>query len=225
MDSEALSEPKRRVVHCLKQSGPTTAGVIASMLGLTAAAVRQHLQRLEIQDLVKPRTQPPKGRGRPSIHWSLTPAAYSLFPDGHAELTVGLIEAVRQAFGEEGLERLIRIRAREQCREYRRRLPVAQPLAERLRCLAVRRTAEGYMAEVVADGPDAFLLIEHHCPICEAVRHCADLCAAELRVFREGLGGDVEVERVRHLLQGGDRCAFRIRPRLPAGGEAGEKPQ
>ena len=217
MDLETLSESKRRVLDYLKRHGPIAVGPIAQALELTTVAVRQHLQGLEGQHLVESHAQPPSGRGRPSVHWLLTTQAGRLFPDRHAELTVGLIEAAREAFGEGGLERLIEIRAREQTRDYRRSMPEDLALEERLGRLAEQRTAEGYMAEVVADGPDAFLLIEHHCPICEAARRCVGLCAAELRVFRESLGEDIEVERVRHLLQEGDRCVYRVRPKARIG--------
>lgn len=213
MEPVTLSDAKRRVVDHLKHSGPVAAGPIARALGLTVVAVRQHLQSLEALGLVEPRQQAPAGRGRPSIHWSLTQAAATLFPDRHADLTVGLIEAARQAFGPEGLDRLIELRARDQVEEYRQWLPQDLPLAERVQRLADQRTAEGYMAEVAADESDGLVLIEHHCPICEAARRCVGLCAAELQVFRESLGEDVEVERTRHLLSGSDRCAYRIRRR------------
>jgi len=67
------------------------------------------------------------------------------------------------------------------------------------------------MAEVTG-APDDLLLIEHHCPICEAAEACAGFCRAELGVFRAVLGDDVSVERTEHLLSGGARCAYRIRP-------------
>ncbi len=213
MESEVLSEAKRRVVDQLKLEGPVTANTIARTLGLTTVAVRQHLQGLEDQDLVEAHTQPPQGRGRPAIYWSLTRAADSLFPDGHAELTVGLIEAAREAFGEVGLQRLIEVRAQAQSADYQRKIPRDLPLPERLLRLADQRTAEGYMAEVVETVANDWLLVEHHCPICEAAQQCSGLCAGELRVFRETLGDDVEVERTRHLLKEDDRCVYRVRMR------------
>ncbi len=213
MELETLSGAKRRVIDHLKRSGPAAAGTIARALGLTAVAVRQHLQGLEAQQLVAPQPQAPAGRGRPVVHWSLTDTASSLFPDRHAELTVGLIAAAREAFGQEGLDRLIEVRARDQVAEYRQLMPADLPLADRLERLARQRTAEGYMAEVTRDEAGELLLVEHHCPICEAARQCTGLCASELRVFRDSLGKEVEVERTRHLLKESDRCVYRIRRR------------
>ena len=67
------------------------------------------------------------------------------------------------------------------------------------------------MAEVRVDGRDV-VLVEHHCPVCEAATACTGLCRAELELFRDVLGSDVSVTREQHLLSGDERCAYRITP-------------
>ena len=212
MNDETMSQAKRRLLHLLKRTGPSTAGALAEELGLTGVAIRQHLQELEKHGLVAQRKQPAEGRGRPSMLWSLTDLAEDLFPDRHGELTVALIEALRRSFGTEGVDRVIAVRAKEQVKAYRAELPhPSASLKARVQALAQRRTAEGYMAEVVQEKPGCYLLIEHHCPICEAARSCTGLCGAELEVFRQSLGEGISVERTAHLLSGDDRCVYRIR--------------
>ena len=216
MKSESLSDAKRRLLDVLKRSGPVTASVLAKQLGLTAVAVRQHLLTLESAGLVDQEKQPPEGRGRPSVLWSLTPSSAEVFPDRHAELTVGLIEAAREAFGADGLQKMIDVRSREQVETYLRLLPgKSAPLKQRVEALAARRSAEGYMAEAIEQDDGSLLMVEHHCPICEAARSCTGLCSAELDVFRRALGEGVRVERVRHLLSDSDRCAYRISSDTP----------
>lgn len=211
MEETSLGEAKRRILVRLKRSGGATAAELADELGLTAVAARQHLQGLEALGLVKPRKIVEARRGRPSLAWSLTKLGHGVFPDRHDELTVGLIAAVRSALGEEGLSKVVDARAREQVREYRRALPPASAsLRRRVEGLARRRTEEGYMAEVVVERPGSYLLVESHCPICEAAEACAGLCGAELSVFREYLGSNVAVERIAHVLEGDDRCVYRI---------------
>ena len=75
-------------------------------------AVRQHLLALEADGLVESAARPPQGRGRPSVAWRIAEAAAAVFPDAHAELTVGLIGAIREAVGEPGLRRIVEVRAR-----------------------------------------------------------------------------------------------------------------
>lgn len=212
---------KRRLLELLKRRGPAGAAALASEIGLTDVAVRQHLTALLEDGLVEAIAangadpKAPRRRGRPSRSWQLTDRALVLFPDRHADLTVGLITAVRAAFGEEGMRRIVDLRAREQEALYATIVPDASaPLIERLEALARQRTEEGYMAEVRVDpgGPDAgFLLIEHHCPICDAAKTCQGLCAAEIDLMRHTLGAGVEVERIEHLMADGLRCVYRIR--------------
>lgn len=212
MDEKPVTQAKQRLLERIKRAGSATTAELASVQGLTEVAVRQHLRALETNGLVEQKTLSASGRGRPAMHWSLTPLASSLFPDRHAELAVGLIRALGSAVGEEGLQRVIDERAREQVRAYRRSIPSSPAsLQVRVQALADRRTAEGYMAEVIAEGDDAYLLTEHHCPICDAATTCMGLCTAELDVFRRALGSDVHVERVKHLLSGDSCCTYRIR--------------
>ncbi|MHC5023128.1 MAG: helix-turn-helix transcriptional regulator [Planctomycetota bacterium] len=215
--SPELSEAKRQILTWLKRLGPSTARAVATRLGTTDVAARQHLATLADAGLVASEASAPaptegRGRGRPSMRWSLTEQAHALFPDHHAELTVGLIDAIRETVGEKGLRRIAEVRARDQVTLYRDIVPPpGTSLRRRVEALARQRTAEGYMAEVVTERRGEYVLIEHHCPICDAAKTCSGLCQSELEVFRRTLGADVEVERTRHLLSGDDRCAYRIR--------------
>jgi predicted ArsR family transcriptional regulator len=210
----APTEAKRRLLDELKRGGPTTVSILARSLGVSDAAVRQHLAALEELGLVTSSADAPAGRGRPPVRWSLTPEAHELFPDHHAELTVELLGAMRRAIGDDALERVIEARAGDQIAAYRRAGPGERSsVRARLDALARERTREGYMAEVVREGRGRYLLVEHHCPVCEAARACTGLCRGEWEVFRKVLGDNVEVERTEHLLSGGTRCVYRVTER------------
>ncbi|MGF1608486.1 MAG: helix-turn-helix transcriptional regulator [Kiloniellales bacterium] len=208
----APARRRRAILDRLKQEGPQDAGTLAAGLGVSAMAVRQHLYDLQEQGLVAYEEEA-RPLGRPAKLWRLTPDADAFFPDGHAELTLSLLAAMGEAFGGEGLERLLAVRTREQIAAYRQRIGPGRPLPERLRRLAELRSEEGYMAAVEPQDDGSFLLVENHCPICAAAAACTGLCAAELAVFRATLGDDVSVERTDHILAGARRCAYRVRPR------------
>lgn len=206
----SITDAKRKILDRLKVGGDATVGALAGELSLTSVAVRQHLLALEERGLVEQQTEKPDGRGRPAVIWSLSQLAQAIFPERHAELTVGLLDATRQAVGEDGLRKIIRARATAQAKSYRELVPQSASLKTRIEALARLRTGEGYMAEVRRDGKNTFLLIEHHCPICDAARCCQGLCGAELEVFQKALGPTVTVERTQHLLSGDQRCVYRI---------------
>jgi predicted ArsR family transcriptional regulator len=209
-----LTDAKRRIVERLKRVESATAPELAEEFGLTDTGVRQHLEALQDNGLVeRAPSPPPAGRGRPPVRWQLTPLASELFPDRHADLTVDLIGSIRSALGEEGLDKVLAARAGAQLAAYRKVLqdPGVTSVPVRVRRLADVRTAEGYLAEVRSEDDGSLLLLEHHCPVCEAASVCQGLCRSELELFQAALGDDVAVERVQHLLSGDQRCAYRIR--------------
>ena len=202
---------RRAIVKLLKTEGAMDAAQLASRLHLTAMAVRQHLYELQRQKLVTAEERPVP-LGRPAKYWELTPDANRLFPDAYAELSVDLIDALQNTFGQAGLQRVLAARFAKQQDDYRKRIPQSAPLKERLRILAGIRTEEGYMAEVKPLPRGAFLLIENHCPICAAATVCKGFCTTEIDLFRSVLGPDVTVERAEHIISGDRRCAYHIAP-------------
>lgn len=204
----ANTKTRRAILNLLKQEGAMDSQALASRLEISAMAVRQHLYAMQDEQLIT-YTEEPRAMGRPAKLWQLTQKADRFFPDGYAELTLGLIDSVVEAFGAEGLERLLDVRTRHQITAYQS-LIQEQNLAEKLDALADLRTEEGYMAEVCPLDDGSFLLVENHCPICAAATACTGLCARELEVFQTVLGDDAKVERTEHIVAGARRCAYRV---------------
>ena len=202
---------RRQIIEMLKRDGPQSAGAMSSQLGISPMAVRQHLYTLADEGLVEA-TSTPSGVGRPSKSWHLTEAADAFFPQGYAELTAGILSSVREAFGDDGVDRIVAVRTQAQIAEYKARMDGAETLEDKLRILAEIRTGEGYMAGVEKrDG--GYLFTENHCPICVAARSCTGLCAAERNLFEAALGDGVSVERTEHILAGARRCAYMVSSR------------
>ena len=200
----------------LKTKGPQTAARMAERLGVTTMAVRQHLAALQEEGLVDYVDERRKV-GRPARVWRLTPKANDRFPDRHAELVVGMLQAAQSAFGEEGLAHLITTTTQQQIEAYRAHMPgPGSPLKQRVAALAKIRRDEGYMAEwrQVRDGTIEFL--QNHCAIDSAARFSGMLCGGELALFRAVLGDEVSVERFEYLHSGDRRCAYRIGERTAA---------
>ncbi len=201
---------RRMLVHLLKMEGPLTSAQLADRLGLTAMAVRQHLYALQAEKFVTVEERPVP-IGRPAKHWRLTPEADRFFPDAYTELSVSLIGALGDAFGAEGLKRVLETRCARQQAAYAGRIKPSASLKEKLGQLARVRTEEGYMAEVKRGEKGSFLFIENHCPICVAATQCQGFCMAELDLFRKVLGSEVEIEREEHIISGARRCAYRVK--------------
>ncbi|MDF2115465.1 transcriptional regulator [Roseiarcaceae bacterium H3SJ34-1] len=207
---DPLRAPTERVLLILKMRGPQTATSIGEALNVTGEAARQRLVRLAEAGLVSAKSIP-TGVGRPSQFWELTPSGYARFPDTHADLTVRVLDIVREKLGPRALEIIVDTREAETKRAYAAAMEGLAGLRARVERLAALRSREGYMASWRQDDDGSFVLMEDHCPICAAATACQTLCRAELNVFRAILGKDAIVERSEHLLAGARRCVYTIR--------------
>src|SRR5678810_1402438 len=147
VQAPAERKTRRAIAKLLKTEGPIDSAQLAERLGLTAMAVRQHLYALQREGLVASEERPVP-IGRPAKFWRLTPEADHLFPEAYAELSVALINSVKDAFGDEGLDRVLTSRCARQRVDYGKRIRPKDPLERKLIELAKVRTEEGYMAEV-----------------------------------------------------------------------------
>ncbi len=200
---------RRRIMEALKIQGPQDASALAAQFGVSAMAIRQHLYALAERNLVVYQEEH-RPMGRPAKLWKLTTAADKLFEDRHGDLIVNLFGAIKGTFGDDGLEKLLSHRARQQIANYKLEVPAKAPLRKRVDALAALRSSEGYLAEVQPQKDGTFLLIENHCPICAAATACVGLCNSELLVFREILGPDVKIDRTEHIVAGARRCVYAI---------------
>src|SRR3989454_5697109 len=200
---------REAILRLLKQRGPSDSEALATALGISAMAVRQHLYALRRQELVGFQEEP-RLVGRPAKLWFPTPMANRFFPDTHARLTVNLLNATGATFGKAGVQRLVTRCAKQQIADYRSRIPARSSLQRRLEALISIRSEEGFMAELQRQRDGSFLLIENHCPISAAANVCPKLCDAEMQVFRAILGEGVTIERAEHMVAGARRCVYRI---------------
>ena len=207
----APKKTRRAIVNILKQVGASDAQTLAERLALSGMAIRQHLYALQKEGLVS-YTQETRPQGRPAKMWQLTPQADRFFPHGYADLTLSLINSMSEAFGDEGLERLLDVRTKQQKESYKAQMPRSGSLKKQVEALADLRTNEGYMAEIEKKEDGSWLLIENHCPICAAAKVCTGLCSRELELFQSVLGEEVEVKRTEHIVAGDRRCAYEICP-------------
>ncbi len=196
-----------RVLHLLKTRGPQLASDMGAFLGTSGEAARQQLVKLAASGLVNASSEV-RGVGRPTQVWQLTAAGHARFPDTHSELTMQLLQTVRDTFGEEAIDRLIDVRERQTQALYEREMGGIPDLKGRVERLAALRSREGYMAEWSEQPDGALILVENHCPICAAATACQGFCRAELQVFEQVLRA--KVERVEHIQLGARRCAYRV---------------
>src|SRR5260370_8253466 len=89
---------RMEVLELLRRKGHASAETISSDLGVTANAVRQHLTNLERDGFVVSHPER-RRRGRPSLLFSLTERADSVFPKRYAQLASMVLQEVQEMGG------------------------------------------------------------------------------------------------------------------------------
>jgi predicted ArsR family transcriptional regulator len=103
---------RMEVLELLRRKGHASAETIASDLGVTPNAVRQHLTNLERDGFVISHPER-RARGRPSLLFSLTERADSVFPKRYGQLATMVLQEIREMGGEEALDEIFaRVAAR-----------------------------------------------------------------------------------------------------------------
>ncbi|PSL45526.1 transcriptional regulator [Chitinophaga niastensis] len=199
-----------RFLTLLKTRGPLSAAELAAELGITGEGARLQLLKLAEEGLVHSESTS-KGVGRPVLIWSLTQLGNARFPDTHTELTLQLIQTIKNVLGKEALDNVVNAREKNQLEKYSSALQGVTGIENRLTSFAAIRSGEGYLAEWKKEG-DAYLFIENHCPICCAATECDNICTSEMRTFVSILGEDMNVTRMEHIINGARRCVYKIVP-------------
>jgi len=207
-----MPHPKTQqiLLQRLKTRGPQSVKILSKQLDITTMGVRQHLNELAARGLVTTTAENHQTRGRPAHYWQLTDTGHRQFPDSHAEACVTLITRIRDQFGDEALQEIIRGNQDADLNRYQKTLDKTDSdLASQLGKLAELRSEEGFMAEVRLI-PNGWLLIQNHCPIYNAAQSSQHYCHDELRLLTTLLAGRATVERTDYLLDGARRCAYKV---------------
>lgn len=101
-----MQSTRQQILEYLQRHGRGTVKELGALLGLTSTGIRQHLTVLERDGLVAAHEE--RGRvGRPTLVYSLTEAADSLFPKTYDLLAGVLLEEIRSSAGNEGLQKML----------------------------------------------------------------------------------------------------------------------
>ncbi len=210
----AISTPsslRRAILVNLRQQGPMSPDGLAAHLGASRTGVLQQLHALEEAGLVA-RDVERHGVGRPRHRYDVTAGAQDLFPADYDGFAAGLIEAIASVGGGDLVEEVFAARRQQLGVKFRERLATRlapdAPLADRVRELAIIQDAAGYLAEATVSGDGTVRLREHNCAIFHIAQQTNSCCEAELALFRDVLG--VEVERESHIASGDRSCTYRV---------------
>jgi predicted ArsR family transcriptional regulator len=206
------SGTRGRIARLILENGPVTAAGLSARLGLTAAAVRRHLDNLLADGMVEIRTARvygSRGRGRPARLFAMTDAGRSAFEHAYDDLAAGALRFLAEVAGPDAVAKFARRQISELERRYRPVVDGAAP-GERVKALADALSADGYAASAgtapAAAGGEQ--LCQHHCPVAHVAAEYPQLCEAETEAFGRLLG--TPVQRLATIAHGDGICTTHV---------------
>jgi predicted ArsR family transcriptional regulator len=202
-------------VH-LRQAGPSSPDTVAGALHASRTGVLQQLYALEDAGLVSHAAEK-HGVGRPRHLYDVTPDAQGLFPTDYGGFASGLVKAIEAVGGADLVEQVFAARQRQIGDRIQRRmgerLPDDASVADRVRVLATLQDEAGYLAEAIIGDDGSMRLREHNCAISKISKRTTAPCDAELALFKDVLGANVERES--HIASGDRCCTYVVSQRQP----------
>lgn len=201
-----IQSTRQQILEYLQRNSRATVKELGSLLGLTSTGIRQHLTVLERDGLVDAREE--RGRvGRPTLVYSLTEKADSLFPKTYDALASVLLEEIRSSHGNERLHELLRQVAERMAAPYTERME-GKPLAERVRETVVIMEEQGCIVDCRQEDTDYFI-DEFTCPFPKVAQQDHAVCVLHVDFIRILTGADTRLTE--SLLRGQRACTHRIR--------------
>ena len=201
---------RRAILVSLKKRGEARAEDLATDLGITASAVRQHLAGLVVNGFVGHR-ELKGGPGRPKHLYHLTDLAEPLFPKTYSELTnevLGILETEDPAM----LQTVFDRRRERRVTHAKQRLAAVGGFEAQIAELTRILDDDGYLAEWERLEDGSYLITEHNCAVLGVAAKYGQACSSEIEFLRTVLP-TADIERTAHLLAGQHRCAYVVRER------------
>lgn len=201
-----------RLARELLKLGPITASDLADSLGISAVAVRKHLDDMSEKSLVKSHEiapfgpAKPKGRGRPARVYSLTSEGRDFFENQYQSLAQEAVTYLATTFGDKAVKDFALSRANEMLKKYSLILNKAKDVTEKVEILSSALSIDGFAATTdKGSGPTHTIqLCQHNCPIAHVAEQHPEFCDAELDAFSQLLG--VNVTRLSTIANGRNIC-------------------
>ncbi|WP_104091996.1 metalloregulator ArsR/SmtB family transcription factor [Arthrobacter sp. GMC3] len=204
-----------RVLTTVLEQGPISAAQMGTLLGLTPAAVRRHLDTLSRQGVIEVKliSNAKTGAGRPARRYVVSKQGQSEIGDDYLEIASLALTEIAQVNGEDGVVKFAERRFAKMEVKYQPLVDAAgTDVAARSKALASALNADRFVATSNSLNPGTTMAAEQlcqgHCPIQELATKFPAFCDAETEVFSRLLG--VDVRRLSTLASGGHVCTTHV---------------
>jgi predicted ArsR family transcriptional regulator len=205
-DARFFQSTRGKIVTELRRRRSASAVDLAGQFGLSTNAVRQQLVTLERDGYVAERSVR-RGPTKPTLEYSLTESADSLFPQQYDKMLGAVLREVKDSFGKDGLDAVLGKLGERASEKYRSKIVSADPRGRALELAALLRE-NGVEADVVETASGTIELREHNCPYSKTVGEHPEVCSIIHTVLHDVVSDGTR--QVESIATGGSACRFEV---------------
>ena len=208
MNQRLLSEIGRtqrlEIINSLKRTRGMSVNELVEKMGMSYMGIKQHCLTLQRDGYLDTWRRPQK-MGRPEMVYRLTRRSHDLFAADSNQVTLELLNSVRDIYGANAPEKLLYNVFEKRTAELKTKVK-GDTVAERAKWMARQRDSEGYMAQFLPAEKDGPQILECHTPILNLLEKYPIIARLEQDMFEATIGTKVRREETRN--SGLYECAF-----------------
>jgi predicted ArsR family transcriptional regulator len=203
-----------KVLRSLLINQRRTVNELAEAVDINPISVRHHVNKLEAEGLIKSEEER-HGVGRPRLVYSLSKAGMEQFPQRYLQLTLRLLDQLKESLPEKKLGSIFQDLAEELAGEFTANLELEDlSLEERLELLKEALTSEGFTVNLQEE-EDNYYLVEASCPYHHVGEDHPEICVVDQQLIAHFISSSPQ--RVECILNGDAQCKYQIKKSLVEG--------
>jgi predicted ArsR family transcriptional regulator len=204
---------RNRVLRTLLLNQRRTVNELAEAVDINPISVRHHVNKLEADGLIKSEEER-HGVGRPRLIYSLTNKGMEQFPQRYLQLTLRLLDQLKENLSEKVLGEIFQELAAGIAGELTQNVNLEDlDLKQRLELLQDVLTSEGFMVNLLEED-DNYYLVEASCPYHHVGEDHPEICVVDRELIAHFISSPPQ--RVECILDGDAQCKYQIK-KEPAG--------
>ncbi|MGD2157512.1 MAG: winged helix-turn-helix transcriptional regulator [Anaerolineales bacterium] len=200
-----MTSTRKRVLKTLLTRQRCTINELADVVGINPISVRHHINKLEADGMVTSEEER-HGVGRPHRLYFLTDKGMEQFPTRYLQLTIRLLEQIKETMPEPMVGKLFSQMAADMAEDYTSEADIDHlDTEERLDLLKTLLAEEGFTVEWEQRG-DHYHIREVSCPYYHVGQSHPEVCSVDQTLISTVLS--VPVEKVNCILNGDSYCTY-----------------
>jgi DeoR family suf operon transcriptional repressor len=198
---------RSRVLRTLLLNQHRTVNELAVAVDINPISVRHHVNKLEADGLIQSEEER-HGVGRPRLVYSLTNRGMEQFPQRYLQLTLRLLQQLKENLSEKVLGDIFQELAEDIAVDFTRGVNLDDlSLKERLELLEEVLTSEGFMVNLQEED-DNYYLVEASCPYHHVGEDYPEICVVDQELIAHFISASPL--RVECILDGDTQCKYQI---------------